>query len=99
MTKKEKIDEILNNFRFQRVRKTMEFLDWKYSGDKNYPSIEELIKSAKERLNRAYDTLESNNGYPYFSTSSGGFKATAVRLYGDIELELDFIVESWDTQH
>lgn len=99
MTKEEKINEIVNNFRFQRVRKVMEFLDWKYSGDKDYPSIEQLIKEAKEKLNRAYESLESNNGYPYFSTSSGGFKAIAFKVGDDIELELDFIIESWDTQY
>ena len=98
------IDEIMDEFNFATVYKTMVALDWKWASSKNYiPSMDELRDqaiyllrgAAKARLGDYKDThweLGVIHG-------TGGFQATAfcdknkTRITG---LDLKFVVAEWD---
>ena len=98
------IDEIMDEFNFATVHKTMVALDWKWASSKNYiPSMDELRDqaiyllrgAAKARLGDYKDThweLGVIHG-------TGGFQATAfcdknkTQITG---LDLKFVVAEWD---
>ena len=83
--KAKKVDEVLDDFDFQKVYQVMELLDWKWI-DK-WPTMRQLIKKAEELL---YDVLNNDD---LISTSSGGFMAGI----DNEELYLYFIVEKSST--
>lgn len=62
------IDEILDEFKFQRVHKAMLALDWKWAPANETPSIEELRAEAKRLLNELVNSK-------FKELSSGGFTA------------------------
>lgn len=77
--------DIMGNFDFDKVHKTMKLLNWKWANI-GVPSISEIKKNAKYVMNRAYE-LES--GY----CATGGFEAKVTK-HG---LSLKFTVTDWDT--
>jgi hypothetical protein len=98
------IDDIMDNFDFDKVQTAMEALDWQWAG-KGVPSIKQLketavylLKSAAEL--RLEDYLESHWEQGIIN-STGGFQATA---YCDatktkiIALDLKFILEEQDSE-
>jgi hypothetical protein len=100
MTKKleNKIDKMIKKFDFQRVKRTMECLDWHWGGNPNFPTIEELKKSAREHLMEVAEVAgrEKDDFNPCWC-SSGGFVAFAyVSEDNHLQLELSFNVESID---
>ena len=82
-----KIKSILNNFDFNKVKKIMDVLNWKWASSKNgFPDMDEIRKLATRLLIDA--CVEKQN------ISTGGFKA----VYddngdGDPYVGLEFIVE------
>ena len=94
------IENILENFDFQKCRKAMKALNWSWHGMNDAPSIESLKKSAEERLRGAIQVTKSGDCYKasYFC-SSGGLKATAWKnRYGHIEgILLEFVLTDWDS--
>jgi len=88
------VEDILDEFDFQRVQKVMEALDWNYfdSVDK-VPSIGELRKMARSLLNYAYNYDPS----PEYFTGSGGFEVTRYMYPGETVkyLTLKFVVTEW----
>lgn len=93
------ISDILNEFKFERVSKTMKCLDWEWF-NVGHPTVDQLRNSARERL----DAVVKNcllDGVPEigYTVSSGGLKATAYKNdYGQITfIELEFILTSWET--
>lgn len=93
------IEGILENFNFDKVRKTMEFLGWTYYNSEETPTTYRLIKSAKERLEQVYEGATQNK--KDYSSSSGGFKAFAEynEETGIVDfLELSFVLTSWDEE-
>ena len=82
----ERIENILDFFEFERVKRVMEALDWHWSGAADgVPSIAEMRKCAR-RL------LEDLEKYPdYDNIATGGFVAS--RITPEI-YKLSFIVES-----
>ncbi len=96
------IEGILDNFDFDKVRRVMEFLNWTWATlpePDTVPSTYQLIKSAKKRLEQAYEYAMDNkrDGYSH----SGGFKAFAEYNETTSEVdyfELEFIVSSWSEQ-
>lgn len=100
--KEKLIENILENFDFEKVRKVMEFLNWTWATTpepNSVPTTYQLIKSSKERLENAYKCAlkEKENYY----SSSGGFEAFAE--YNDKTkkvdyLELKFILTDWAEQ-
>lgn len=95
----ELIDGILENFDFDKVKKTMDLLDWTYADIGEVPSTYQLIKSAKSRLKDAYKYAKENkkDGHSF----SGGFRAFAEwnKEKETVDyLQLDFVVATWDEQ-
>ena len=105
-TKEELINEVLDNFDFDKVHKTMTFLDWKWvsysEGTCEVPSISRMIRTAQQYLEMAYDGLEKidHNEHSYM-VGSGGFDAQAKRYPAgldkpDILLTLSFNLAQWE---
>lgn len=90
------IEGILENFDFERVKKTMDFLDWKYFDSDEPPTTFRLIKTAEKRLEGAYKKATENKKDYY--VASGGFKAFAEynkKTKTVDSLELSFVLTSW----
>jgi len=93
LTEKEEeyIEDIIENFDWARVYKTMEALNWSWYDTVGTPSIGRLVTMAKSHLESA--CIKNLTG-----VGSGGFEVTRentedVTTY----LELRFVVSSWDT--
>ena len=80
-------DEIETWFDFQKVKKTMEFLEWSWSLSNGVPSLVEIIESAKARAKESYDSQKSS--------SSGGFYAEYNKKIDCLDLQ--FILTDWRT--
>lgn len=70
--KKEAIQYCLKTFNFERIHKTMEYLDWRWYVDGKYqvPTLVQLILAAQDRLNDAWDKKQI--------VESGGLRAVYV---------------------
>lgn len=70
--KKEAVEYCLNTFNFERVHKVMQHVDWQwYTRDGlKVPSMVQLILSAQQRLNDAWDKRTT--------VESGGLRAVYV---------------------
>jgi hypothetical protein len=84
------IDEIMDEFNFDRVHSTMKRLDWKWGMPGAAPSILEIRSYAREMLRKLL--LEGHH-----STECGGFKAEHFKKsehWGE-QLKLSFTLEYW----
>lgn len=88
MKKKEAIDEILDNFDFERVHNVMVHLDWEWSSTAGVPGISNLRKRSRELLRDVAYSKE------YHSVRAGGLEASKE----DGELSLKFVLECWDEE-
>ena len=105
MTKRENkhietmIDDIIENFDFQKCRDVMTFLNWTWFRYEDIPSVDQLKESARDRILSAIEIATKNrcNKATYFS-SSGGLKANVwVNKFGHVEgLRLEFVLTDWD---
>lgn len=90
------IEEILDEFDFYKVQKTMEALDWNYyDSPEKVPSIGELRRLARRLLEDVYEACSS--AVPESITSTGGFEA-ACKLFPGTEkkyITLKFVVTEW----
>ena len=92
----ELIDEIMDEFDFRRVHKTMEFLNWHWggrgvpAGELRVPSLAELRKEARRMLKDC--CLEG-----HYSTESGGLRAEYfAETVDEVEwMRLSFILADW----
>jgi hypothetical protein len=75
------IDEILDEFNFERVHKVMVALDWTWSGTDGVPTIPDLRRMARSLLKQV---VESKGIH---SVGSGGF--TAYMHYGILGLRFE----------
>lgn len=82
MNDQEMIDDIMDNFDFEKVHRVMVFMgwDWKENG---VPSLPDIKREARRLLRRLHGDVTL--------VSCGGF--TAGRAHG--ELVLSFVLESW----
>jgi len=98
------IDEIMDEFNFATVHKTMVALDWKWASSKNYiPSMDELRDQAERLLRGAAKSRLGDFKRSHWElgiiNGTGGFQATAfcdrtkTRITG---LDLKFVVSEWD---
>jgi hypothetical protein len=88
MDMKEKIEQIMENFDFEKVHKVMVALDWSsVRGDRRIPSVEVLKEEARELLFRAERLICEGGGT--VTSFAGGFEAKYCSGY----LSLSFIVE------
>ena len=82
------VEEILENFDWLKVHKTMVALDWHWIETDGVPGVYQMIQQAKRQLRNAAGLAEGD-----FS-SSGGFVAYNL---GDGQLRLTFEVTSWES--
>jgi hypothetical protein len=66
---RELVDEITDEFQFEKVHQTMKALDWKWSGVDGVPSIGDLRRMARELLQ---ELLRNDR---YHLTGTGGLFA------------------------
>ena len=96
------IDEIIQNFDFERCHFVMQKLNWEWF-PQGVPSLRRLKESAKERLKDvAKELSRKNNGLTskdYYFSSSGGLKATGWKnRFGHVEaLQLEFVLSEWQS--
>lgn len=96
------VDEIMNEFDFEKVHQVMEFLGWtwyKGNGLNAVPTIEEIKKTTKKHLIDAYEAAVRNK--TTYIIDTGGFEAKA--YYNDDtncidELKLTFVLEYWRSE-
>lgn len=80
------INEVMDNFDFERVKKVMDVLDWKwYSTGAYVPNLDDIKVHAKELLQEAI-RLETKIG-------SGGFEAEYLPDNEPDKLVLRFVLE------
>ena len=91
--RQDKIDDIMDNFDFNKVETVMKATNWTWASTHGVPVEHELRKQARELLKSVSQHYVSELGFRY-AISTGGLKATK---YYDGELELEFIVAKWDT--
>lgn len=86
MTYSEQIDQIMDNFDFSRVKKTMDALNWRWfdvGGD--IPSESEIRSAARQMMKQTVERKVT-------TLSTGGFEVTCEHGL----LSLRFVVEYWD---
>lgn len=91
---------IVNNFDFEKVKKVMHALEWKWvaeeTGHTIIPDISRMMRTARRLLNSAISQLDSHKEY---TVASGGFYATANKNEDDESkpyLSLKFCVADFD---
>lgn len=105
-TLEDMIDEIIEHFDFDKVQTAMAALDWKWGSTQeglSSPTIKELKKAARERLENAAKARLGDYKFTYWEipilSSSGGFEARAWCNESKtqiVTLDLSFKVTSWD---
>jgi hypothetical protein len=85
----ENIDNIIENFDFDKVHRVMVFMDWKwaFSVVVRVPSIDELKDEARRLLG---NLVENNNRF----TECGGLRAEKYKK--DDYFRLSFCIDSWE---
>lgn len=95
MNMHEEIEDILDHFDFERVKKVMDALEWTYydSADSTV-SIPELRKMARRLLIDVYNASNSDHWY----LSSGGFEVARWMYPGETKkyLFLKFVAAEWN---
>ena len=101
------IDDIMDEFDFNRVETVMEFMDWKWAGDNGLErvTVNMLKKEARRLLRGAADARLGGYKKTHWEQciihGCGGFQATAF-CYEDktkiVSLDLKFILEEWDVR-
>jgi hypothetical protein len=91
------INEILDNFDFEKVKRVMDFLNWEWAGSNGVPEIYELRQHARKLMNTAVTECLKSKGTDY-TTECGGFRVECNKYEGDpkIYLRLSFNLESWE---
>jgi hypothetical protein len=89
MTEEKIIDDILDEFDFDKVQKTMETLEWTWhSTYPETPSISQLRKFARY-------LMKSCVGHEEYTTASGGFHVRKETFDGLPFYQLQFVVTEW----
>lgn len=90
-TDQQKIDEILDNFDFERVHSAMLALNWRWQSTVTVPNIAHLRKKARELLKDV--CKKKYDGSCRVEIGTGGLRA---ERSGDF-LRLSFVVSDWDS--
>jgi len=89
------IEDILDNFDFEKVKKVMDALEWKYwDSPDEYVTIAELRKMARNLLKEAYIASNSEHWF----NSCGGFEVEWWMYPGETRkyFRLKFVVSEWN---
>ena len=95
------IDEIMDNFDFSKVAKTMQLLKWEiYMGgdyeNREIPDESYLRSDARKMI---YDLIDRMDGYEgeSFTSHCGPFKVRITKENSEIDsIILDFVVTEWE---
>jgi hypothetical protein len=102
MMEEKMIDEIIQEFDFERCYNAMNALNWQWVGT-GIPTIDMLKESA---INRLRDTMKGVkdkenrlSANEYYASSSGGLKGTAWKnRYGHVTgIKLEFVLTEWNS--
>lgn len=99
-TREQLISEIVENFDWERTHEAMSLLEWQWVDtitEDRVPTIGNLMVTAMKLLNDAYDgAMKEKETY---HCGTGGFEAVAHVDKGELyNLELQFVLASWDAQ-
>ena len=95
------LEHCIEGFDFVKVRKVMEYLDWRWGFINAVPQIHEMKDWVRELSFSLLKHFRDKPKERKFTTSSGGFEITMTRGYEGCEpenVEIKFVLESWD-QH
>jgi hypothetical protein len=93
MTQKQQdaIDNIMDYFKFEQVRKVMELLNWEWAAtEEGIPTLPELRQEARRLLKMAFE--EKTN------VSTGGFHVMYESDDDGEYIQLLFAVDEWDEE-
>ena len=98
LNRQEAIDNIIENFDWEKVHKVMDFLNWTWvTTDNEVPTIGKLVNSSHRLLLEAYEgALREKTD---FSIGTGGFRARAIvneKTKEIFELQLVFELTGWE---
>jgi hypothetical protein len=96
------IEDIMENFDFKQVQRTMNYLDWQWRGE-GVPTLENLKKAAESLLRGAIKSrlgdFKSESHEVGIVNGTGGFEAKAwcdENKTKIVALDLRFVLEQWD---
>ena len=89
---KKAIKEIMHNFDFKKVRKTMLALDWRWNSINRTPFVSELMETAEQLLFDSTVATADDSGVYYVST--GGLEVICDKVRKGMRLV--FIVSDWE---
>ena len=97
------IDDIISSFDWGRVQTVMEYIGWRWEGNRESPSLDELKEKAVYLLKGASDlrlgSFEDAHWELNIMNGTGGFEASAFCNEDKTEiiaLDLKFIIAEWD---
>jgi hypothetical protein len=99
---KEMVENVLENFDFEKVYLTMRALNWTWGYNVTTPTIEQMKSTARYLMEGAINGAKKSENLrqyePYFN-ATGGFKAYCFinRHKHIVSLHLEFIVSEWET--
>jgi hypothetical protein len=102
MMEEKMIDEIIQEFDFERCYTAMNTLNWEWAGT-GIPTIDMLKEASINRLRSAMKGVkDKENGLSsneHYACSSGGIKGTAWKnRYGHVVgIKLEFVLAEWDS--
>ena len=101
------IDDIIDNFDFDKVQSVMDYLGWKWAGDEGleYVTVAMLIKEARRLLRGAADARLGGYKNTHWEQGiihgCGGFQAMAFcdeEKTKIVSLDLKFVLTEWDAK-
>ena len=92
------IEDIIDEFDFERVKKVMDFLEWEWcDAEIAIPHIGELRKKARLLLSEvSVKVLKNKEIEAESNIRTGGFQATAYKWENEVRMRLAFILTDWD---
>jgi len=103
-TQQEMIDQIIENFDFDKVVKVMYDLNWRWAGSKDTPTRKELVQCATRNLHSAIEQATDPDNTEHadigWISGSGGFQAQAWRTkkWNLAKLKLEFVISEWESE-
>lgn len=93
--KQELIQEVMQNFNFERVARVMQWLDWKWAIGNKVPSEQELKSFVEKACLRCYDDCLEKSTIGHYITGGFDIRAT-MEDDSTISLAVKFILADWD---